>query len=84
MKAKVHDVTLFGRSYLVMARSKAGAIRDLYEYLREEIHADVATGKAIYEAGRTGAQIIGIEKYARQVDPDQLEIGDLDDGATVP
>lgn len=79
MKAKVHTVTLFGRNFLVMARSKAGAMRDLYDHLRDDIHADVATGQDIYNAGRDGTAIIGIEKYARQIDPNQLEIGDLDD-----
>lgn len=78
MKAKVHEVTLFGHSFLVMARSRAGAMRDLYDHLRDDIHADVASGQAIYNAGRCGVEILGIDKYANVVDPNQIDLEGLD------
>lgn len=80
MKAKVHNVTLFDHSYLVMARSKAGALRDLFDHIKEEAHSDVATGQQVYEAGRNGQEIIGIDKYSADadVDPNQQKLPNLD------
>lgn len=79
MKAKVHHVQLFDRSFLIMARSKAGAKRDLFDALKDDAHADVATGQQIYEAGRDGQQIINLDKFANVVDPNQMDLDGLDD-----
>lgn len=78
MKAKVHHVTLFDRSFLVMARSKAGALRDLFDYLKEDTHAELATGQDVYEAGRKGEEIIGLDKYSDDTDDGQGELSPLD------
>jgi len=78
MKAKVHHVTLFDREFLVMARSKAGALRDLFENLKESVQVEVATGQQVYEAGRAGKYIVGIDKYENDADPNQQELQPLD------
>lgn len=78
MKAKVHSVTLFDRTFLVMARSKAGALRDLFENLKESIKVEPATGQQVYEAGRDNKFIVGLDKYESDVDPNQQELSPLD------
>lgn len=74
MKAKVHAVELQGETHLVMARTKAGARRDLIEHIVGDAHVDIATGEQIYRAGREGREIIGVDKYAQQVDPNQMPL----------
>lgn len=71
MKAKTHAVKLCGLTFLVHAITKAGAIRDLMEHLRDQASADLATGEQIYLAGAIGQEIIGIDRYKNSVDPNQ-------------
>lgn len=79
MKAKTHAVSFEGREpVLVMAQTRAGAVRDAIEHinreLRETAHVDLATGEQIYQAGVNGEIIIGSDRYKRQVDPNQMDL----------
>lgn len=78
MKAKTHAVTIGGKLYLVMAQTRTGAIRDAIEHinreLRKDAHVDLATGEQIYQAGVNGDDIIGSDRYKRQVDPNQMDL----------
>ena len=75
MKAKVHTVTLeSGKRYLVMARTKAGARRDLRDYILGEADVDLATGEDIYDAALSGEEIIGRDKYRATTDPNQIPL----------
>jgi hypothetical protein len=78
MKAKVHAVTINGDTRLVMAQTKAGAIRDVLEVLNEEMrktaHVDLATGEQIYNAGQKGEAVIGDDRFKRTVDPNQMPL----------
>lgn len=75
-KAKAHAVTIDGRTHLVMAQTRAGAIRDVIEVLNDEMrkaaHVDLATGEQLYCAGVNGEPVIGTDRFKRQVDPNQL------------
>lgn len=75
-KAKVYNVHAFGESYLVMAMTKQGAARDLIEHLQDEgvLHTAVASGLDVYNAARDGVDIIGIDRYQRAEDPDQMPL----------
>ena len=81
LKAKTYAVEFGGSSYLVMAITKAGACRDLLEHLAGKASADLATGEQLYEAGQAGVQILGQEKYKRQVDPNQLPLTGVPESA---
>ena len=76
MKAKTMQVHVGGKTYLVMALTKAGAVRDVVEgiagELRDSAVVDLATGEQIYRAGVNGDGIINSEHYKQQVDPNQL------------
>lgn len=76
MKAKIFQVSIDGETYLVEALTQAGAIRDAVGEvcggLRARAVVDLATGEQLYEAGISGAPIIGSEKYKQGVDPNQL------------
>lgn len=74
LKAKTYAVEFGGKTYLVQAITKAGAARDLLEHLAGSAHADLATGEQLYAAGQRGEAIIGADKYARVVDPNQLNL----------
>lgn len=81
MKAKCHAVTIDGETRLVMAQTKAGALRDTLEVLTDEMrqraHVDLATGEQIYNAGQKGEPIIGDDKFKRTVDPNQLPLAGI-------
>lgn len=76
VKAKAHAVTINGKTHLVMAQTKAGAIRDVLKVLTDELakdaHVDLATGEQLYEAGVKGQEVIGSDRFKRAVDPNQL------------
>lgn len=82
-KAKVHVVSIGTESHLVMAHTKAGAVRDLLEHLRDNgtVSADLATGYDIFCAGRDGIEIIGLDKYQRQEDPNQMPLDGVPEAA---
>lgn len=82
-KAKVHRVELFDRTFLIFARTKAGAVHDLFDLLKDDVHVDVASGQAIYEAGRDGAEILNADKFANVVDPNQPDLPGVDAGDPV-
>ena len=81
MKAKCHAVTIDGETRLVMAQTRAGAIRDVLAVLADEMrkraHVDLATGEQIYNAGQKGEPIIGDDKFKRTVDPNQLPLAGI-------
>lgn len=77
-KAKVHRVELFDREFLIFARTKAGAVHDLFDLLKDDVHVDVASGQQIYEAGRDGAEILNADKFANVVDPAQMELSGVE------
>lgn len=86
MKAKTHAVTIEGHgTRLVMAQTRLGAVRDRIEEIvaeiRETAHADLATGEQIYEAGMNGVGILGHDRYANTVDPNQLPLAGLPETA---
>lgn len=79
IQAKVLQVfipAIAGGTYLVEAQTKAGAIRDVIAYLDEEIRktavADLATGEQLYQAGKTGQDVIGSGRFKNAADPNQL------------
>lgn len=78
MKAKTHAVTINGLTRLVMAQTKAGAVRDVVEELAEDMrasaHVELATGEQLYVAGRDGETILNHDKFSRVVDPNQLPL----------
>lgn len=78
MKAKVFNITLFDRSFLVMARTKAGALKALFDSLKEDVSTEQATGQEVYEAGRAGQYIIGHDDWADETDPRQQKLEPLD------
>lgn len=59
MKAKTYAVTLCGKTFLVSAMTRQGAVRDLLENLRDTAVVDMATGEQLYRAGAVGDPIIG-------------------------
>lgn len=81
MKAKVHAVTINGATHLVMAQTKAGAVRDvvahLADELRKEAFVDLATGEQLYNAGQKGEPVIGDDRFKRAVDPNQLPLAGI-------
>lgn len=81
MKAKVHAIELNGETHLVMARTKAGARRDLSEFLFDDAAIEVATGEQIYQAGRDGREIIGLDRYQVQEDPNQIPLTGVPEAA---
>lgn len=78
MKAKVHAVSIDGTTHLVMAQTKAGAIRDVVDHLTDNLRkraiADLATGEQIYNAGRDGSSIIGDGRFKNTADLNQLPL----------
>lgn len=81
MKAKIHAVEMKGETHLVMAMTKAGARRDLIEHIVGDAHVDIATGEQVYQAGRDGREIIGIDRYANTEDPNQLPLDGVPEAA---
>lgn len=77
--ARVFRVGLFDRTALIAARSERGALRDYFASLEDDAHVEVADGRAVYEAGRNGTEIINAELLSGGVDPNQNEIAGLDD-----
>lgn len=84
MKAKVHAIELHGETHLIMARTKAGARRDLIEHIVGDVdQVAIATGEQIYQAGREGREIIGIDRYTSQEDPNQIPLDGVPEAANV-
>lgn len=85
MKAKPHQVSIHGKTYLVEAQTKAGAIRDVVEMLADEMRksavCDLATGEQLYHAGRDGTPILNIGKYKRSIDPNQMGLAGIPETA---
>jgi predicted neutral ceramidase superfamily lipid hydrolase len=85
IKAKAHAVTIDGKLHLVMAQTKAGAIRDVVAELVKELvkdaHCDLATGEQLYAAGRDGTAVIGSDRFKRQVDPNQMPLAGIPETA---
>lgn len=78
MKAKIHAVELCGKTFLVNAITKQGAVRDLLEHLKDSVEVKVATGEQLFAAGRDGGSIIGEDRYKRAEDPNQIPLDGLD------
>lgn len=78
MKAKTHAVTINGTKRLVMALTKAGAVRDavdeMAEELRKNAHVAIATGEEIYLAGKNGEPILNHDRFKNAVDPNQMPL----------
>lgn len=77
--ARVYNVEVFGRSALIAARSERGALRDYFDALKGDARVEVADGRAVYEAGRDGVEIINVELLSGGVDPNQQNLDGLDD-----
>jgi hypothetical protein len=74
-KAKVHSVTLpSGERHLVMAHTKAGALRGLRDHVLGEAVVDLATGEEIFDAGVEGRSIIDRDKFRVATDPNQIPL----------
>lgn len=88
MKSKTHAVTIGGKTYLVQAITKAGAIRDVIDRicdeLREQAVVDLATGEQIYLAGKSGQEIIGHDRFKNAVDPNQMGLSGIPETAAEP
>jgi hypothetical protein len=81
IKAKTYAVDFAGQTYLVQAITKAGACRDLLAHLAGGANADLATGEQLYAAGKTGQEIIGLDRYANVVDPNQMPLAGIPETA---
>jgi len=82
MKARPHAVTILDHTFLVMARTKAGAIRDVIASMRPYATADLATGEQLYDAGQKGETIIGHDRFKIAADPNQLPLAGLPETAS--
>lgn len=85
MKSKTHAVTIGGKTYLVQAITKAGAVRDVIDRicdeLRETAVVDLATGEQIYLAGKSGQEIIGHDRFKNAVGPNQMGLAGIPETA---
>ena len=74
VKQKIHVVEVKDHStHYVMAQTRQGAIRDVTEHLRQKMTSRVATGSDMYDAGRYGIKIIGVNQE-EAVDERRIEI----------
>lgn len=85
MKAKTHQVSINGKTHLVQAMTKAGAVRDVVEELAKQMRAtavvDLATGEQIYSAGVNGDPIIGSDRFKNNADPNQIPLAGIPETA---
>ena len=61
MIAKLHWVTLFGARWPVMAKSKQAARHVILQKCRSEAVVEVASAADLYQAGKDGIQILGVD-----------------------
>lgn len=68
LKPKVHAVVVEGKTTLVMARTKQGAITAVIEARIEKMRSDatveIATGEQLYHAGMAGQAVLHGEQFA--------------------
>lgn len=76
MKAKVYQVSIDGKTYLVEAQTLAGAARNVVDHvakkMRERAVVDLATGEQLYDAGRRGLPVLNSGRYVNAEDPNQI------------
>lgn len=78
---KVFKVEVLGKSFLVNALTRKGAIRDLSDALNELSVAEIATPADMYVAGLRSESILGIDRYTPESEPVQLPLGGVPEQA---